>query len=239
MCEYCHKAPFEVATPLGWLCVACNERTADLQREELTRRFQSRMAYYRRLSEMGERFTDRTFANYRVTPANAKAYEAALKVADDREHGLYLYGGPGNGKTHLGAAIVNAFIELHVPAIFTTEGGLVSRIRETYTKNGALREGERDILKHYATAPVLVLDDLGTEPFTPNTARLFYALINQRYEANLPLIATANVSLADLAGQWQNAGVDVHIGAKLCDRIREMVGVVIRLTAPSERGVPA
>lgn len=198
----------------------------------------NRLAYYRRLSEIGSRFADRTFENYRVADSNSQAFFASKKAAEENS-GLYLHGTPGNGKTHLAAAIVNHVSEKSHPAIFTTSVGLVLRIKDTYTGKGNVREGEHDIIMHYAGVETLVLDDLGTEQFTPNTSRLFYALINQRYENNLPLVITSNLSLADLARQWSDGSVESHISTKLCDRIREMCETFVRLDAKSERGVKA
>jgi primosomal protein DnaI len=49
-----------------------------------------------------------------------------------------------------------------------------------------------------------VLDDLGREKVSEWTGELIYAVVNARYEAGLPSVATSNLSPAELiaVGYW-------------------------------------
>lgn len=196
----------------------------------------------REMSEIGPHFAERRLDTYRPkTPKQHVALEHCRTiVSGDVPAGIYLWGTePGVGKTHLAAGICNAAIERGIPAVFTTSVGLVQRIRESYSRKGNLREGERDIIDRLARVEVLALDDLGTEPFTADTARLFYLLLNQRLERNLPLIVTSNLSLADLGISWMNSGLEEHLGRKLADRIAGMCGILTQIDGESMRGISA
>lgn len=240
-CSRCYAhgsktVPGTILTVYGPYCAPCFERDKESIAQGTRQAREHRAAYLRRLSEMGERFEDRTFANFRIGDGNRGAF-AAAQDAWETKGGLYLHGVPGNGKTHLAAAIANAAIAADVETIFVTGIGLLQRIREVYRRREG-GESERGMLAHYADVRMLVLDDLGTEPFTADTGRLFYALVNRRYEQrNLKLIVTSNLSLADLVNQWRKSGVESHVGDKIADRIRELCeNRFVRIDAASERG---
>jgi len=61
-------------------------------------------------------------------------------------------------------------------------------------------------------ADLLVFDDLGREPGDPATLSLVEVLVCERYDRDLPVIFTANLSLADLARRY---------GERVADRLRE------------------
>lgn len=191
----------------------------------------------RNLSEIGPRFEERTIENFQAEDGNAEALDAVRQILDDFTLGAFIYGErPGNGKSHLAGAIVNAAMAAGISAVFTTGVRLLMRIRNTYTRAGNLRDGELDIVNRLIDVPVLVLDDLGTERFSDDTARLFYAIINGRYEGKRSIIVTANLSLAGLGMKWAESGVEEHLGNKLVDRMREMCTFKVQVTARSRRG---
>jgi len=216
------------------------EQNAQLAEENRVQDQARRLKICRKLSEIGERFAQRTFDTFEVADGNAAALIAAREVAADPALGAYLWSPiPGNGKSHLAGAIVNDCIGRGVEAVFITGVKLLMRIRDTYTNRGNVRDGELDIIERLERVTVLALDDLGTEPFTEHTARLFYALINGRYEGNRAMVVTSNKSLADLGMKWISSGVEEHLGAKLVDRLREMCTYKVEITEKSHRGVRA
>ncbi len=196
----------------------------------------------RKLSEIGPRFETRRFENFTVDDGNRDGYVAAREVADAAANpnapsiGAYLWSGePGIGKTHLAGAIVNDCVERGTLAVFTTGVGLLMRIRDSYNRRGAVKEGELDIIDRLISVRLLALDDVGTENFTPDTGRLLYALINGRYERNLGMVVTSNLSLSKLGMQWAKSGVEEHVGRKLIDRLMEMCSLKVELTGYSHR----
>lgn len=67
---------------------------------------------------------------------------------------------------------------------FALSNELVNRL------NRANQRGNLDrLLKKYASYDLLVIDEIGYLPFTPDGAKLFFQLINLRYEKkNQPLL---------------------------------------------------
>ncbi len=76
------------------------------------------------------------------------------------------------------------------------------------------------------TRGLLVLDDLGRERISEWTAEILYAIVSERYDGQLPTMATSNVSAADL----QRLGYGA-IMSRLADRgeILELSGADYRL----------
>ena len=60
-----------------------------------------------------------------------------------------------------------------------------------------------DLMESLTTADLLVLDDLGTESPTDWAVERIYLIINQRYNAEKPLIVTSNFKLSEV-GQRLN-----------------------------------
>jgi DNA replication protein DnaC len=187
------------------------------------------------LSIIGDRFMDRTFENFTVSPHNEKAFAAAKAVAADPTRGVVFYGPSGTGKTHLAGAIAHECIARGTPAIVNTVGKILSRVRGTFNNGG--RETESSFMDSCADVKVLILDDLGKETLTAWSARFFWELINARYERNLPIIATSNIPLEKLTQQYLAPipGVDAHIPLSMIDRMEEMWGEWIPIRGESRR----
>lgn len=137
-------------------------------------------------------------------------FSQALDV-EGGARGLLFIGPPGTGKTHLLRAITHALIDRQIPALGTDTVGFLARIRDTY-EDRVPPGTEADLFRAMRRAPVVILDDIGAERVTDWTLDRLYALVNVRYEAMKPLIATSNWSLDDLNGR---------IGPRLVSRLVE------------------
>jgi DNA replication protein DnaC len=187
------------------------------------------------------RFADRRFATFTPRAGTVQALEAAQRVAAGDGGGLILLGRPGAGKTHLAVAILahraerllltypeplrfNLATRLELmrprfPSRFVSVPAMLDELRHN------VGEGGPDPLAPLLTAPVLVLDDVGRERSTDWATDRLYVLVDHRYGARLPTVATSNFGLDELA----NRGYDAMVSRLIED------GVAVQLTAGDYR----
>lgn len=145
-----------------------------------------------------------SFDNFEVTPANKSAYQAArdFVAAWPDSHDLLIYGTPGNGKSHLAAAIGNALAADDVIVVFAAYIDLLEAIKSTY--NGG--EGnEAEILGAICRADLLVLDDLGVERPSQYTLDVLFRIAERRSRSYRKTVYTTNYSPKELAARYTNA----------------------------------
>ena len=126
-----------------------------------------------------------------------QARQAAEKFVDN-PRGLFVLIGPsGVGKTHLAAAISNAWRALGQDDImFVVVPDLLDHLRAAFSPQSPVSYDRRfDELKR---TRLLVLDDLGTESATPWAKEKLFQLLNYRYTAMLPTIITTSIALDKL-----------------------------------------
>ncbi len=141
---------------------------------------------------------NRTFENFSLRkdealPAAAakslkEAFEAAQRYAQKPAGWLVLTGDYGCGKTHLAAAIANHRAQLGDPPLFVMVPDLLDHLRATFSPNSLTTFDHR--FDEIRSAPVLVLDDLGTQSMTPWVREKLYQLFNHRSNAELPTVIT-------------------------------------------------
>lgn len=124
--------------------------------------------------------------------------------------GLLLWGDVGGGKTFFAACIANALIDKGIYAMMTTIPKLTAAMAADF---GADRER---IMQEIEQAPLLILDDVGTERNTSYGMEQAYEIINARYKSKKPLIVTTNLTMAALK---ETEEIDHR---RLYDRIIEM-----------------
>ncbi len=236
------------------LCPACRKAEDDKREaEELHRRQlveENLREYWRDNSGIPLRFDRCCFDNFKKE-LQPKAYAAAYEYAEKTIKGwpeldesdeflctpsLLLYSEVyGVGKTHLAAAIANHIIWAgHIsnperrpacPVMFTNETQLLMRIRSTFNHG---EETEEALFKKLTRVRLLIIDDVGKENPSDYSfyQRVYFTLINERYNACAPMVLTSNLSPAKLA---------VHIGDAAADRLAEMCGKIIKMNGSSYR----
>ena len=169
-------------------------------------------------------FEDR--ANEGLRPEEVKSLQKALKAAHlyaEKPRGwLVLMGGYGSGKTHLAAAIANYRAGLGDPPLFVMVPDLLDHLRATFSPNSAVAFDRR--FDEIRTAPLLVLDDLGTQSMTPWVREKLYQLFNYRYNRELPTVITTSDSLDEMDARIRSRLLD----GRLCS--------IHAITVPSYHG---
>jgi DNA replication protein DnaC len=142
-----------------------------------------------------------TFANLIVRGRGAGAREQeqykrcvddARSFADAPDGWLVLSGVSGCGKTHIAAAVVNRLLERGEPALFVVVPDLLDHLRAAYQPGADV--GYDELFERVRNAPVLVLDDLGTQAPTPWAQEKLFQLINHRFNTRLPTVVTTNIA---------------------------------------------
>lgn len=136
-----------------------------------------------------------------------RAYTRYLKeqsesFAESLPHGpvfnLLLYGGSGLGKTYLLRSIGVRASSKGLPTMSLTANALLNHIRASYFA----RSGEV-IYDDYVNVPLLLIDDLGTEPLWQGiTVEQLFALLNHRMDKKLSTVISTNLNLTELGGRY-------------------------------------
>jgi DNA replication protein DnaC len=127
-----------------------------------------------------------------------RAYHQALQFSQNLNGWLVLQGGFGCGKTHLAAATANFAVGVGVPTLFITVPDLLDTLRFTYDDPQSTFEERFEEIR---SAPLLIMDDFGTQNATPWAQEKLFQIINFRYINRLPLVVTTNLLLEQIEGR--------------------------------------
>ncbi|MCC7371401.1 MAG: ATP-binding protein [Chloroflexi bacterium] len=184
------------------------------RRKEVAERRQSRLE---RLSNLGP-LTRLTFDNLepegrstdpRRRERYARIVARARAYADVPEGWLLIAGPPGCGKTHLAAAIANIRLAEGEAVIFSVVPDLLDHLRAAFSPNSDI--GYDELFESVREAPLLILDDLGTQSGTPWAQEKLFQLLNHRYNGRLPTIITTNLRPEELDERLQTRIMDVTL----------------------------
>jgi DNA replication protein DnaC len=143
---------------------------------------------------------------------------------------LVLNGNIGTGKTHQAYGALRRIAEAgprRFEMIATTAPDLYGRLRP-----GGSDKGSEHELKQYARIQLLLIDDLGTEKLSEFTEEATYRIVNERYNACLPLIITTNLMIRTAPGNAQSLAD--RLGDRLASRLAQTAHTVT-LTGPDLR----
>jgi DNA replication protein DnaC len=184
----------------------CTCRAAEEETKKASRLYQ--------MSQLGA-LKECTFENFLsdgigLNPAKQRnlkmAYDRAVSFAQNPDGWLVMKGGYGCGKTHLASAIANTRIEQGQLALFINTPDLLDHLRAAYSPTSATTYDER--FEQVRNAPMLILDDLGTQSNTDWAQEKLYQICNYRYNARLPTVITTNEELEAIEIRIRSRMVD-------------------------------
>lgn len=120
----------------------------------------------------------------------AHCYQEARGFAQEPQGWLVLTGPSGCGKTHMAAAIANCRLKEGHQAFFVFVPDLLDHLRTTFSPNSEVSYD--DLFERIRNAPLLVLDDLGSQNSTSWAEEKLFQILNHRFNAQLPTVVTAN-----------------------------------------------
>jgi DNA replication protein DnaC len=149
--------------------------------------------------------------------------------------GLWLMGTTGTGKTTLGMLVAKQALAAGktVGIYFTPK--LLTRIRQTYQEAESNRAYET-FFREVTSVDLLYIDDLGSERHTDWVVEQLYAVINERYENQRPMLVTSNSdSDVDQDADHGLRQLKEQIGPRTVSRLVEICGDPLPLFGPDRR----
>ncbi len=134
-----------------------------------------------------------TYSKMEKTLSAARAF--AEEFVPGKEN-LLLMGGTGLGKTHLSTAIARRVIEGGHHVVYETAQTVFSDFEHDHFRAGRGEDSHR--AEKYMTAPLLILDDLGTEFVSRFTLSCLYQLVNTRLVKGLSTVISTNLTPEEL-----------------------------------------
>lgn len=122
--------------------------------------------------------------------------------------GLVMSGRPGNGKTHLAAAILQAVLTPEVR--YTTALDLVRAVRDTWRRDSD--RSELQLLGYLERLDLLVIDEIGMQYGTDGEQTILFDVLDRRCREVRPTILLTN---------QDKAGFKQFVGERTFDRLTE------------------
>lgn len=178
-------------------------------------------------SLMGERFQRAKFENFQITQYNERNLKLCRRYAERfdemvaKKQSLLFWGNVGTGKSFAAACIANYLLDRGVPVMMTSFVKLLSLIQ-----NGD--EKEAYIISRLNSAKLVIFDDLGAERNTDYALEKIYNIIDSRYQRELPIIFTTNLTITEMKNETDNRYKRIY------DRVFENI-YPMQFTGPSWR----
>lgn len=126
--------------------------------------------------------------------------EWVKKYPESKYKNIVLLGNPGTGKTYLTDCIANGLISKHEVVNFVTAFNLNNSMLNYHT---TFDDSKGSIIEPFLNCPVLIIDDLGTEPILKNiTKEYLYLIVNERIINNKCTIISSNLTPNEIIDRY-------------------------------------
>ena len=167
------------------------------------------------------RFIEKSLDNFQATnewqakaKAKVKHYIDNLEQFADQGRSLIFLGNVGTGKTHLAVSLLKAFLQKGGSGVFLS------------VSDSILYPISCRLLPLYASADLLVLDEVGVQAGTDNERQILFSIINRRYNEVRPTVLISNLDIN---------GFKNFVGKRIFDRLKENGGDLIVFIGESYR----
>ena len=169
-----------------------------------------------------------SFSNFICDPDTLEPYLRKCQEYAAKPKGvLLLHGGVGNGKTHLGAAVLrDRIVRGDKNLLFFKMRHLLDRHWQSIRPVSFDMEQPESPLEQCQRAPFLMLDELDSLPTHFNAEGFLLDLFEERLGAYRPTIITSNLKRAEL---------ETVLGTRLFDRLRRASAAVLEFGFESKR----
>lgn len=147
----------------------------------------------------------------------------SLRFTQENQNVLFI-GTSGVGKTHLATAIGIEGCKQGISTQFIRCSDLINKLQTAQVQGRS-----EEVLRRYARFQILIIDEIGYLPIESVGAKLFFQLIERRYERKSTIITT-NIPLS----KWGNTFSDKMLANAILDRLVHHAKV-IRITGRSYR----
>jgi DNA replication protein DnaC len=161
--------------------------------EEMRQRH--KLMAFRSNTGLTEKDQEKGFNNIVVTSPEMQAAVDFASVWDPTcNFGLFIYGMPGNGKTHLMKAVAIANATSKYQFRFRTVSDVMDQLKDWEN---------RELYHEQLTAPdALILDDLGTEKASEYEQNQLFRILEHRKELGKHIFMTSNKRMDELQKQY-------------------------------------
>lgn len=129
---------------------------------------------------------------------------------------IVFLGSSGVGKTHLATSIGISVAKKRMQTYFIKCHDLIQQLKKANLENRLA-----DRLKHFSKYRLLIIDEMGYLPISKEDSKLFFQLIDKRYEKKSTIITT-NINFP----KWSDVFQDPVIANAIVDRLLHHAHVV-------------
>jgi len=151
---------------------------------------------------------EQTFKTFERRRGSDKACQYARELAEGRAPFIWLliFGGPGNGKSHLCNAMAQTALQRHVDVRLVPLAEMFTTLRSAMDGGNV-----ETVMQQYKHTWFLILDDYGVQYGSDWEGARFDELMTYRYANYLPTAMTTNMDVANLPDRIRSRFQDIEL----------------------------